>query len=519
MRLTHRLPSINGPNEHPIEPTMRLIFKTIPAVAVLASFIGLTAHADVLTASTYVNGITLNGGATDLSQGTSAERRLGYFSDLYYDANRNEWWGLSDRGPGGGLLNYETRVQRFTLDIASNGAISNFQVAQTIKFRDPGTTSVPGGSFNGLAPNPTSNLGRALDPEGVVIHPKTGNLLVSDEYGPSLLEFDRNGNLLRRFTTPANLVPRNATSGTANYASDAGNTAGKRTNRGFEGLAISPDGKFTYAMLQSAMLDEGGGNGVYSRIVKFDNANGMALAQYAYRMDTAGQGRGISSLVALGNDKFLVLERNNRGLGIGATVSPADKVVYEISLTGAVDVSNTVLPATGAFAGAVIKTPKKMDLDANTQAALGNKSPEKWEGLSVGPLLGNGQYLMLAGTDNDYSVTQSGTGEQYDVWFDFSLADPYANSLQCPIGSTANCFLTNGGAASPWNDQLALLPGVLHAYAVNLEGYVTPVSEPGSALLALTGLVALAGFRRRGANQGKVMQPEANITFSRIALK
>lgn len=40
--------------------------------------------------------------------------------------------------------------------------------------------------------------------------------------------------------------------------------------RGFEGLAISPDGKFSYAMPQSAMLDEGAGKGVTNRIVKFD---------------------------------------------------------------------------------------------------------------------------------------------------------------------------------------------------------------------------------------------------------
>jgi len=44
---------------------------------------------------------------------------------------------------------------------------------------------------------------------------------------------------------------------------------GKRTNRGFEGLAISPDGAYLYAMLQSAMLDEGG------------TASGTAVAQYA----------------------------------------------------------------------------------------------------------------------------------------------------------------------------------------------------------------------------------------------
>ena len=352
--------------------------------------------------------------------------------------------------------------------------------------------------LNGIAPAPGNVRGRAFDPEGVVIHPKTGNLLVSDEYGPSLIEFDRNGILLRRFTTPANLIPRNAATGGPNFASDAGNTAGKRTNRGFEGLAISPDGKFTFAMLQSALLDEGGGNGVYSRIVKFDNATGVAVAQYAYRMDTSAQGRGISSLVALGNGKFLVLERNNRGVGVGADVSPADKAVYEIDLINAVDVSNITLPAAGAFAGAVLKSPKKIDLDADTLAALGNKSPEKWEGLAVGPLLANGQYLLLAGTDNDYSVTQSGSGTQFDVWFNFALADPYANSLQCPIGTLQNCFLTQGGANAPWTDNLALLPGVLHAYTASLDGFVSAqaVPEPGTGALALMALAGALVMRR-----------------------
>lgn len=462
----------------------------------------LPATADVLTSASFVNGIAISGNSQDLSTGSAVNRRVGFFSDIYYDPNRKEWWGVSDRGPGGGLLSYETRVQRFTVDIAANGAISNFKIAQTVKFQD--SAAAGNAPFNGIAPSPSNALGRAFDPEGLVIHPKTGNLLVSDEYGPSLIEFDRNGNLLRRFTTPANLVPRNAATGIPNFAGDTGNTAGKRTNRGFEGLAISPDGKFSYAMLQSAMLDEGGGNGVYTRIVKFDNATGLAVGQYAYRMDTAAQGRGISSLVALGNDKFLVLERNNRGVGVGATVSPADKAVYEIDLTNATDVSNITLPATGAFAGAVVKSTKKIDLDANTLAALGNKSPEKWEGLAVGPMLSNGQYLILAGTDNDYSVTQSGSGTQYDVWFDFSLVDPYANSLQCPIGTTLNCFLTLNGNASPWTNNLGLLPGVLHAYTASLDGFIAAqaVPEPGTGALALLGLAGAFAVRRRQRGPG-----------------
>ena len=173
--------------------------------------------------------------------------------------------------------------------------------------------------------------------------------------------------------------------------------------------------------------------------------------------------------------------------------------MYEIDLANAIDVSNITLPATGAFAGAAVKSAKKMDLDADTLAALGNKSPEKWEGLAVGPMLDNGQYLLLAGTDNDYSVTQSGSGTQFDVWFDFALPDPYANSLQCPIGTTQNCFLTLDGSNTPWTNNLALLPGVLHAYTASLNGFVSAqaVPEPGSGALALVALAGAAVARRR----------------------
>ena len=46
--------------------------------------------------------------------------------------------------------------------------------------------------------------------------------------------------------------------------------------------------------------------------------------------------------------------------GVGATFNTADKAVYEINLAGAVDVSQTTLPASGAFAGAVTKVAKVM---------------------------------------------------------------------------------------------------------------------------------------------------------------
>jgi hypothetical protein len=479
---------------------MKLLLSTL-ALALSAA----GASAQVLSDAQFVNGLALSGGSLDLSGGRDFDRRVGFFSDIYFDPNRNEWWGLSDRGPGGGSLNYETRLQRFTLDIGATGAISNFQVQQTILFNNAGTP------MNGIAPSPSSVLGNAFDPEGMVVNPVTGNILVSDEYGPSLYEFDRQGALVRQFTTPANLVPRNA-AGTPNYASDTGNTLGKRTNRGFEGLAISPDGRYAYAMLQSATLGEGGSSGVYDRIVKFDTNTGLSVGQYAYKMDSASNGRGISSLVALGNDKFLVLERNNLGVGIGAALTNggnvADKAVYQIDLALATDVSGVVLPALAATAlppGVVLaaKGAKVIDLDADTLAALGGKSPEKWEGLAIGPRLANGRYVVLAGTDNDYSVTQNSSFTQFDVYLRFGDADPYASSIQCPIGQTSGCVLTAGGAAATLGGDYQLLPGVLHAYTADVAGYVSPVPEPGSLALALAGFVGMAGWRRRSkARQG-----------------
>lgn len=181
-------------------------------------------------APTFINGLTIPGNSLDASGGTTVNNgRQGFFSDLYYDPNRNNWWGLSDRGPGGGTLNYDTRVNRFTLNVDPNtGAISNYQVVETVLFKSGVST------FNGLAPNPANTLGFSFDPEGFVILGRSGHFLVSDEYAPRLVEFNRSGQFVRQYDIPNNVVPRvgaavdyNATSSTL--------TSGRENNRGLEG--------------------------------------------------------------------------------------------------------------------------------------------------------------------------------------------------------------------------------------------------------------------------------------------
>jgi hypothetical protein len=443
--------------------------------------------ASVQAAPVFVNGLAVDGDLLDASGGTLVnDGRMGFFSDIYYDAARGEWWALSDRGPGGGTLPYETRVHRFAIDVdPATGGISEFRILQTLIFRKGST------ALDGFAPIEAGPLGLAFDPEGIVVNPRTGHLLLSDEYGPSVIEINGAGRLVRRYELPSNVLPRNALSGVVNHANDTGNTAGKRTNRGFEGLAISPDGRTLYAMLQSAMLDEGGSSGTVNRIVAFDTRTARPLAQYAYRMEGSSQGRGISALVAINDREFLVLERNNRGLGVDADLANPNKKVFRIDLTGATDVTGlnlaTALP--GSWTPVTKVSAPWLDLAAATTlahpslAALGGVSPEKWEGLTVGPRLNDGSYLVLAGTDNDYSVTQNASSVQFDVYFK-PLGGGAASRIQCDIGTFDNCTAVNangtpGGAVPPGFDfrGYALIPGVLHAYkasAVDLGGLVRP---------------------------------------------
>jgi hypothetical protein len=242
-------------------------------------------------------------------------------------------------------------------------------------------------------------------------------------------------------------------------------------------------------MLQSVVLEEGAGNGVCNRIVKFSTTTGTAVAQYAYQMEGSSQGRGISALLALNDHEFLVLERNNRGIGVGAEFSPPNKKLYRIDITGATDFSppSPVFPAANCPTGKVTKNPVPfLDLAADTLPELGNKVPEKWEGLGIGPRLNDSSYVMVAGTDNDYSVTQNSNGQQFDDYFRVTDADPFASSIQCPLGLTTGCFTTADIAADGDIDAMfdlrndgtyRLLPAVLHAYKVStadLGNFVRP---------------------------------------------
>jgi hypothetical protein len=247
--------------------------------------------------------------------------------------------------------------------------------------------------------------------------------------------------------------------------------------------------------------------------VKYNTDTGLAVAQYAYKMEGSSQGRGISALVALNDHEFLVLERNNRGVGVDSELTPPNKKVFKIDLTGATDVTGLDLTDDGTtLKGGItlvgkVSTPF-LDLAPNTLPELGNRAPEKLEGLAIGPQLSDGQYMILAGTDNDFSVTQdAGSGIQFDELFNPLTIE----RIRCAIGTLSNCTVVNangslGGAYAGPFDDFALVPGTLYAYKSvvgDLGSYVLPeIPEPAALAIFGIGLTALGFVRRRRAPMG-----------------
>ena len=107
-----------------------------------------------------------------------------------------------------------------------------------------------------------------------------------------------------------------------------------------------------------------------------------------------------------------------------------------------------------------------IDLAADTVLPNGKRA-EKWEGR---PRLKDGDFLILARNDNDYSVTQdANTGVQFDVYVDFE-----GRSVQRDLDQPTRL---DGVMVGPVPPGFVLLPGVLHAYrvpAADLAGYMKP---------------------------------------------
>ena len=110
--------------------------------------------------------------------------------------------------------------------------------------------------------------------------------------------------------------------------------------------------------------------------------------------------------------------------------------------------------------------------------------------------------MVLAGTDNDYSITQNGTANQFEVYFNGATGQRIA----CDIGTFNNCLSVPAGGGTgtmPFTGSTAgfeAIPGILHAYktsAGDLATFTAAVPEPETYAMLMAGLAVVGAVSRR----------------------
>src|SRR5262245_21865525 len=128
-----------------------------------------------------------------------------------------------------------------------------------------------------------------------------GTLWFGDEFGPFLLHTDDTGKVLEdAIPLPGVKSPQNPFlgSGTPNLAS----------SKGFEGMAITPNSKTLYPMLEGPLTTDPDQR--HLRIFEFDIASRQYTPrEWAYHMEVVGYS--IGDLTAVTDRRFLVIERDN----------------------------------------------------------------------------------------------------------------------------------------------------------------------------------------------------------------
>ncbi|MFV3129309.1 esterase-like activity of phytase family protein [Niveispirillum sp. KHB5.9] len=349
---------------------------------------------------------------------------------------------------------------------------------------------------NGFPNMPLTGTGRlALDSEGFALAPD-GSIWVSDEYGPYIYHFTRDGKLLSAIAPPASFLPlRN---GSLNYgateATPVNPTRGRQNNQGLEGLSMSPDGKTLWVALQSANVQDldiasTATTRRNTRLFAYDISNSAApvlKGEYVIQLpmfNVNGTPGGAlnrvaaqSELLALNNTQFLLLSRDGNGYGALATPNSSPTSFYRqidlIDITGATNIAGTAYDTGTSIApkGVLVADIKPVQfasfVNVNDVAQLArfgltngaSNNPncpnsclaEKWEALSLVPALDAARlddFFLFVGNDNDF-VTQDG----------FQVGAPYKD-------------------ASGVNSDTMLL-----AYRLTLPTYVDPLATESQAL-------------------------------------
>lgn len=345
----------------------------------------------------------------------------GIGSDIYPAGRKGEYWTVTDRGPNGQIKVDGKKRRTFPVP-GFDPAIVKIRVSgDSIKVIDalPITTS-SGKAVTGLsdqagrdeapysydAKTPLSYNPNGLDTEGIV-RAADGTFWLVDEYGPSLVHVSARGQVLTRY------VPKGLNLTGADYPVVEALPSvllHRKINRGFEGLALLPDGDLVMALQSPLSLPDGdaGDASLNTRLLRFSPRKKAVTAEYAYRFDPVDvvdpseddtSELKISSIVAVGGDRLLVEERTDKAARLELVTLDRRSNI----LGGAYD-DDTTSPSLEQLddpaAAGVPVLDKRLVVDLNTVAGV----PLKIEGIAR---VDHDTLALI--NDNDFGMTD-GTG-------------------------------------------------------------------------------------------------------------
>lgn len=439
---------------------------------ILAALIGLACVCAAHAGPQLIAIGTLNGNQRDLSSQTSgllengvAGNLLGGMGSGLAWAGGNTFISTPDRGPNATAYNplvddttsYITRFQTLTMALTPNNSGTGlaFTMAPTLTattlLSSPtalvyGSGALGTGAAGGVnytlgsgapalnAINQTNyftgrsdnfdpaksslnpNNGR-FDPEGARVSNDGKSVFISDEYGPYIYQFDRaTGQRIQSFELPANLGIGNLRAQGALEIAD-NKTAGRVSNKGMEGLAITPDGKTLVGIMQAPLAQD---TSKTVRIVTVDIAT-KVVHEYAYQLTT---GSGVSEIVALNDHQFLVDERDGKGLGDGTAAGA--KQLFKIDLAGAQDIT----ALSGNIASKAVSKTLFLDLVSvlGANGIAPTQVPSKIEGIAFGDdvtMDGVLTHTLYVANDNDFVASLAGDNK----FFVFGVTDADLSSI------------------------------------------------------------------------------------------
>ncbi|OCQ96644.1 endonuclease/exonuclease/phosphatase [Oscillatoriales cyanobacterium USR001] len=389
---------------------------------------------------TTVKNINFIGQATYPTGSITVEgTQVGGLSGITYDQINNRYYSISDdRSDKNPARFYTLNINLSSGSLSSSGI--NFSGVTTLLNQNGQPFAI-----NTLDPEGiglTSNRTVFISSEGEV----SPNLGAARVQSPFVNEFALlSGRQLRQLPVPSKFLPVVQDTNN-NQIVDTGDTptAGVRNNLAFENVTITPDGKFLFTATENALVQDGPiattNNGSRSRILKYNLTTGQPEQEFVYLTDpvavpavpeTGFNTNGLVELLALDNrGTLLALERSfSAGApGTGNTIK-----LYEIRLNGASDISG--INSLNAININTVK-PVEKRLLLNFDSLGLSTGLDNVEGMTLGPILPNGQQSLVLVSDNNFSATQ----------FTQILAFGLNLENETPRRSQSLDILTSGGA-------------------------------------------------------------------------